>query len=101
MDALDKILDITQELGLETTIVLFPRMPSTMTELAKATTLTDFRKMVEGIAAPGGVRVIDFTWQSPLEDADFMDDFDHVTAGGNLKFAAWALEKDLSFLSAP
>jgi hypothetical protein len=98
MDALNRIMETVNSRGLEMTIVLFPRMPSTMTDLAKGTTLRAFREMVEASAAPRGIQVIDLTWSSPLEDSDFMDDFDHVTAIGNLKFAAWALENHLSFL---
>jgi hypothetical protein len=30
-----------------------------------------------------------------------MDDFDHVNAKGNQKFAEWALDNDLSFLMQP
>ncbi len=101
MAALESILDFAVGRGLETTIVLFPRMPGTLSEAAKATTLTRFREMVETKAAPRGVRVVDLTWRTPLDDGDFMADFDHIKAGGNLKFAAWALEHDLSFLLQP
>ena len=98
MAAFERILDFARSRGLETTVVLFPRMPGTMTDRAKETTLTVFREMVEAVCLPRGVKVIDLTWRSPLRDEDFMDDFDHVTAQGNLKFAAWALENELSFL---
>ena len=69
-----------------------------MTDRAKETTLTAFREMVEAVACRVSVKVIDLTWRPRFKDEDFMDDFDHVTAQGNLKFAAWALENDLSFL---
>ena len=96
--AFERILDFSISRGLETIVVLFPRMPSTLTDFGKQTTLISFRKMVEELAVPRNVKVIDLTWKTPLKDTDFMDDFDHVTASGNLKFAAWALENDLSFL---
>ncbi len=99
--ALERILDFAVARGLETTVVLFPRMPGTLTPKAKATTLARFRELVERKAAPRGIRVVDLSWKSPLEDGDFMADFDHVSATGNLKFARWALGNDLSFLRDP
>jgi hypothetical protein len=101
MSALENVLDFAKERGLETTIVLFPRMPGTLSDAAKSTTLARFRELVEARALPRGARVIDLTWKTPLTDADFMRDFDHVTAAGNRTFADWALQNDLSFLLQP
>jgi hypothetical protein len=99
MAALDKILDFSLQHHLDTTVVLFPRKPSTLTKKAKETTLARFHDCVEASTAPRGVRLLDFTFSSPLGDADFMADFDHVSAEGNAKFAAWALEGPMSFLA--
>ena len=99
--ALERILDFAIARGWETTVVLFPRMPGTLSPKAKSTTLALFRELVERKAEPRGVRVVDLTWTSPLENGDFMADFDHVNATGNIKFARWALENDLSFLLSP
>jgi hypothetical protein len=99
MKALEQILDFSLHRGLDTTVVLFPRKPSTLTIKAKETTLLRFHDCVEALTAPRNVRLLDFTDSSPLQDADFMADFDHVSAGGNAKFAAWALGGPLSFLT--
>jgi hypothetical protein len=101
MAAFGRLLDFAVARGLETIVVLFPRMPGTLTPKAKETTLARFRELVERKAAPRGVRVVDLTWKTPLEDGDFMADFDHVSAAGNLKFARWALGSDLPFLLGP
>jgi hypothetical protein len=47
------------------------------------------------------VRVIDMTTTSPLRDADFAEDFDHVRAPANGRFASWALEGGLRWLREP
>ena len=99
MAALEQILDFALHRHLDTTVVLFPRKPSTLTKKAKETTLSRFHDCVEAVTAPRGVRLLDFTFSSPLGDADFMADFDHVSTEGNAKFAAWALEGPLSFLT--
>ena len=101
MAGLLHLLDFGKTYNLETTIILFPRKPGTLTPKSKATTLTAFRKMIDAIAEPRHVRVADLTWSSPLTDQDFMADFDHVNAAGNLKFASWALDGPLSFLTQP
>jgi hypothetical protein len=101
MAALDRILDFAAERGLETTVILFPMMPGTITPLANATTLTRAREIIEERVAPRGLRLIDWTLQTPLTDDDFMADFDHVNATGNDKLSRWALEHDLSFLLQP
>lgn len=85
----------------ETTVILFPRKPATLTQTAKSTTLAQFARQVRAIAEPLGATVIDLTYRSPLTDADFMDDFDHVTEEGNAKFARWVLDHDLKFLLVP
>ena len=98
MAALDHMMDFGLKFQLDTTIVLFPRKPGTLTEKAKETTLARFREMVTTLSAPKGVRVIDLTWRTPLTDEDFMADFDHVSATGNIKFARWALDGPLTFM---
>jgi hypothetical protein len=99
--AFRSILATTRELGLETTVVLFPRKPATVTERAAATTIKRFHDIASEIAAQEGARFIDLTLSTPLDDTDFMDDYDHVNAKGNQKFAQWALDNDLAFLMEP
>lgn len=102
MAAFASILDWARGAGLETTVILFPRKPGTLTDEGRATTLARFARMAEATAAAHGARVIDYTDRTPLGDDDFMDDFDHVTLDGNRKFAAWALDRELgTLLGAP
>jgi len=100
MAALRDILGRARARQWETTVILFPRKPATLTEIAKSTTLAQFAKQVRAMAEPLGATVIDLTYRSPLTDADFMEDFDHVTNEGNVKFARWVLDHDLKFLLA-
>lgn len=99
--ALAGILDWARARGLETTVVLFPRKPGTLTDRAKVTTLARFEGMVRTLAEPRGARVVDLSWRTPLTDADFMADFDHVSLEGNKKFAEWVLDHDLAYLTTP
>ncbi len=101
MASLRNTLAFARSRNWEVTVVLFPRKPATMTEKAKSTTIAAFAEQVQAIAEPLGATVIDLTYRSPLTDVDFMDDFDHVTAEGNKKFARWVLDHDLNFLLAP
>lgn len=98
MASLRNILETARTRRWETVIVLFPRKPATMTAKAKATTIATFAELVRMVAAPMGAKVIDLTFRSPLTDADFMEDFDHVSPEGNKKFAEWVLDHDLKFL---
>jgi hypothetical protein len=99
MQALTDIADYVQkQRGLEMTILLFPRKPVTLTTKARATTLPQFAYIIHEFAAQRGIRVVDLTSTSPMGDDDFMEDFDHINAAGNEKFAAWALDHDLGFL---
>lgn len=101
MASLRSILEIARARQWETTVVLFPRKPATLTPKAKATTLATFAGQVRAIAEPLGASVIDLTYRSPLTDADFMEDFDHVSPEGNRKFARWVLDHDLKFFLVP
>ncbi|MEZ5739746.1 MAG: hypothetical protein R3E68_10020 [Burkholderiaceae bacterium] len=101
MAALVDLLDFAQARRLDTTIVLFPRKPATVTDKAWRTTFAQFHHKVEKIALSRGVRLLDLSRSTPLLDEDFMQDFDHVNAQGNRKFARWALANDLKFLLEP
>jgi hypothetical protein len=98
MQALEAIVQEARIRGLNVRIVLFPRMPVTITPEAEITTLRRFREMVEDVARRHDATVLDLTLASPLESSDFMDDFDHVDAEGNQKFAEWALAGPFSDL---
>jgi hypothetical protein len=99
--ALRSILRYAHGRGLNTTILLFPRKPATLTAQAKATTLPAFAAMMRTVASEEHARLVDLTTGTPLGDEDFMEDFDHVNPPGNEKFAQWALSHDLQFLIEP
>jgi hypothetical protein len=101
MGALDEMLDTLLGRGLEVTVVLYPRMPVTLTAQAKGTTLPSFAASVRALVEPRGVRVVDLTTGTPLTDDDFSDDFDHVLPMGNARFTGWALDGPLAFLVSP
>jgi hypothetical protein len=101
MAALDRMLDYFQDRDIEIRIVLYPRKPGTLTEKAKATTLASFSDKIAKLAAVRGIRVHDWTLDSPIGDDDFLADFDHISEEGNTKLARWALEGDLSDLANP
>jgi hypothetical protein len=98
MDALRAMLDTLQGRGLEVTILLYPRMPITLTAQAKATTLPQFAEMIQSLGAARDVRVVDLTTGAPLTDADFGGDFDHLLPPGNARVSGWALDGPLRFL---
>jgi hypothetical protein len=98
MAALRAIIDTMVSRRVDVTLLLFPRMPITITAMAKETTLKKYAEMVRAIATSYHLKLVDFTTTSPLADGDFMADFDHVTATGNRAFADWALNGDLRFL---
>lgn len=101
LGAAEHIIDYFRGRGVEVAVVLYPRMPATITEQAKRTTLARYRQKMQAICDARGIRLIDWSTRSPLTDDDFMNDFDHTTAVGNTKLADWGLAGDLSFLLTP
>jgi hypothetical protein len=101
MSALTRIVDYARQQGFEVTVVLFPRKPITITTLGLSTTIESFKSAVHAAVDSRGVRVLDMTLSTPLTDADFMDDNDHVNEVGNEKFARWGLAGPLRFLMEP
>jgi hypothetical protein len=99
--ALERILDWAQARGLDTTLLLFPRKPDTLTDRARRTTLAAYAQDVEALASRRGLRFVDATTSTPVTDADFMADFDHLNPAGNEKFERWALSGPLRFLLEP
>lgn len=98
MRSLEDMLAYLKGQGLEVTIVLYPRMPGTLSQKAKDTTLRRFSDRMQAFAGEHGVRFVDMTFVNPLTDDDFESDFDHVTRDGNQRLAEWALSGDLRFL---
>ncbi|MEZ5066462.1 MAG: SGNH/GDSL hydrolase family protein [bacterium] len=101
MAALADMISILEDRDLDVTIVLYPRKPATITPRAEETTLATYAREVRRVAGPAGVPVHDWSTQNPLTDADFRDDFDHVTPEGNRLLTEWMLDGDLRWLVAP
>ncbi len=95
---LDSLLDRFRARGVELTIVLWPRMPSTLTPKGIETTVARYARRIAEVAETRGARVVDLTTSTPLADAHFMQDFDHTTAEGNRILADWGLAGPLRFL---
>lgn len=98
MAALDSLIGFFGGRGVTTTVLLYPRKPGTLTEKGKATTLASFGEAMRRATEPFGVRIIDLTTTSPLDDNDFAADFDHVTPEGNKQLAHFLLDGPLAFL---
>lgn len=98
--ALEAMLERAAALGVEVTILLYPRMPVTLTEAAQGPdgTLSVFAQRMAELARAHGARLVDVTTGSPLRDEHFARDFDHVTAEGNALLAPWLLDHGLEFL---
>ncbi len=99
MKAFDELVSYFKGRDLDVTLLLYPRMPGTLTQKAKDTTLRQFSQRMRAIAQEKGIRFVDITASSPLTDDDFAPDLDHVLPDGNERLAAWALAGDLSFLA--
>jgi hypothetical protein len=98
MQAFDAILDYARMRGLRTTVILFPLMPVTVTDVTRDRSLARLRDVTAAHLEGRDVRLIDLSTRVPLTDADFMADLDHLTAHGNQVFTAWSLSHDLRFL---
>ncbi|MBK8256289.1 MAG: SGNH/GDSL hydrolase family protein [Polyangiaceae bacterium] len=96
--AADRILAYFQSIGVDVTLMLYPLMPVTLTDLAKETVLRPFSKLMRQVAEKRGVRFIDATFDHNVVDSDFQPDFDHLTPDGHNKLANWLLDTKLSFL---
>ncbi len=98
MAAFEEILDLVEEWGMEVTVLLYPRMPATLTAAGREGTLTTYRKEAERRVRARGHRFFELTETSPLRDEHFENDLDHVTPEGNRLFARWVLDGPLGFL---
>jgi hypothetical protein len=99
MAAMDSILDFFEARRLPVTVLLYPLKPGTLTDKARATTLPEFTGVMQRLAVERGFRLIDAVTDSPLTDADFSADYDHLRARGDGHFAAWAVSGPFSYLT--
>jgi hypothetical protein len=97
----EETLAYLQGTGLAVTIVLFPLDPLVVSDRSRDTTLPRFSSYVADLAGRYGARVVDMTLNTPLENADFQRDLDHLSREGSHRFASWALDHELAFLLDP
>lgn len=98
INALEQIVAYFRSRAIEVTIVLYPKMPITLTNTGVENTLKPFSKRMQEFAAKQNIRLLDWTLESPLRNEDWEVDFDHLTPEGDQKLAEWALAGDLAFL---
>ncbi len=98
MAALEVITSYFQARGVDVTIVLYPKMPITVTSRGTEKTLRPFSERMAEWARDHRVRLLDWTLDHPLNDEDWEVDFDHLTPKGNRKLSEWALAGGLAFL---
>ena len=98
MAAFDEILDLVEHWEMDITVLLYPRMPATITDYAVAHTLAPFSEEIERLTTGRGHRFLDLTQGTPLKEEHFEPDLDHVTRDGNELFAEWSLAGPLGFL---
>ncbi|NJN64510.1 MAG: hypothetical protein HC882_06250 [Acidobacteria bacterium] len=94
-----ELIDFALERGWETTVLVFPKLPETLTPTAMETTVASYQRLMESVrAARPQARYVDVMFAIPLERPDFTDDLDHLSESGNRIFTDWVLERDLAFL---
>ncbi len=98
MAAFNRILDYFQQRQIEVTVLLYPRMPGTLSPKGRLDTIDAFAALLRQECDKRQIRLLDMTYTSPLQDTDFAEDFDHVTLEGNRKFIRWSLDGPLNFL---
>jgi hypothetical protein len=99
--AAERILAWAQARGYDTTLMLYPMMPVTVTEAGRKTVQEPFQAMMKDLAARRGVRFIDATFDHNVDDGDFQRDFDHLSPAGHKKFSEWLLDGQMRFLLEP
>lgn len=102
MEAADRIVEWGKGRGLDTTVMLYPMMPITMTEDTIEHVQKPFEAMMAEFAKKHNVRFIDATFDNGgLTDQNFQPDFDHLTPTTHVSFSEWLLADQLKFLVEP
>lgn len=101
LGALERILDWAEVRGYDTTLMLYPMMPTTMTEVGIETVQKPFIAAMRAVALRRHIRFIDATFDPRLGDEDFQEDFDHLKPESHVRYSEALLSKELSFLIAP
>jgi len=95
------MLDTLKRMPIEVSLVIMPRKPATLTPLAIDSTLVPFADSLSALARSYGFTFVDMAVGSPMANGDWLFDNDHMNAGGNQKFATWALDHNLRYLLEP
>lgn len=101
LGALERILDWAEVRGYDTTLMLYPMMPTTMTEAGIETVQKPFIAAMRAVARRRHIRFIDATFDPRVGDDDFQEDFDHLKPESHVRYSQALLDKELSFLLAP
>jgi hypothetical protein len=95
------IITFAQERNLELTLILFPKLPETITPKAMSTTVNDYREQLRKVTSGSNVRIVDLFFAVPLQPSHFEADLDHLNGAGTQLFIDWTLTHDLAFLLRP
>lgn len=101
MKALQDFVTYFRQRQIKVTILLYPRMPITLTQEARHRTLDAFALLMKHFCKEHDVDLIDASYQSPVSDHHFSTDLDHMTEEGNTQWTQWALKAPLLFLLHP
>jgi len=99
--AFDRIVDLVRGRGLRLGVILYPRMPGTLTGKARQGTLAVFTRRLHERCAALGIPFWDHTTDAPVTDEDFAEDFDHILPEGNRRLAQFLLQGSLRWLWDP
>lgn len=97
-EALERIFAIMTDRGINVTMLLYPRLPSLISQTALEGTLPVFKERAQRYCDRFDVQLIDWTISTPITDEHFHGDFDHITFEGNSLLANWGLDHDFGFL---
>ncbi|MBP7127530.1 hypothetical protein KBD49_14305 [Myxococcota bacterium] len=99
--AFDRIVEEVRSRGIRLGVILYPRMPGTLTDRARQGTLRVFARRMEERCRRMGIPFWDHTTDAPLTDEDFAEDFDHILPEGNRRLAHFLLQGSLRWLWDP
>ncbi len=99
--AFDRIVETVRSRGCHLGVLLYPRMPGTLTDRARQGTLQSFSRRLQERCRRQGIPFWDHTTDAPLTDEDFAEDFDHILPEGNRRLAHFLLQGSLRWFWDP
>jgi len=99
--AFDRIVESVRAHGGRLGVLLYPRMPGTLSDRARQGTLRVFARRMEDWCRRLGIPFWDHTTDAPLTDEDFAEDFDHILPEGNRRLTHFLLQGSLRWLWDP